>query len=158
MGVEVERKFLVVSEAWREGAKACAIRQGYLCLGAETTVRVRVAGPRAFITVKSKTEGISRAEYEYDIPLGDAEAMLDDLCARPLIEKTRYSIVHAGKLWTVDVFGADNAGLVVAEVELEHPEEKVALPPWVGKEVTSDPRYRNSSLVNAPLGGGCLVG
>ncbi|MFG1451142.1 CYTH domain-containing protein [Xanthobacter sp. V2C-8] len=152
MAVEVERKFLVVSEAWREGAEACPIRQGYLCLGAETTVRIRVAGPRAFITVKSKTEGISRAEFEYEIPLPDAEAMLQDLCDGPLIEKTRYSLMHAGKLWTVDVFGAGNAGLVVAEVELTHPEERVALPPWVGEEVTSDPRYRNSALVSAPLG------
>lgn len=152
MAVEVERKFLVTSQAWREGAQACAIRQGYLCLGDETTVRIRVAGPTAFITVKSKTEGISRAEYEYQIPLADAEAMLRDLCARPLIEKTRYSLTYAGKLWTVDVFGGDNAGLVVAEVELEHPDEPLSLPPWVGTEVTADPRYRNSSLVSAPLG------
>lgn len=155
MGVEVERKFLVKSEAWRAGAKACPIRQGYLCLGADTTVRIRVAGRRAFITVKSKTEGMSRAEYEYDIPLDDAEAMLEGLCARPLIEKTRYSLMHAGKLWTVDVFGGDNEGLVVAEVELDCPDEKVALPPWVGEEVTADPRYRNSSLVSAPLGENC---
>ncbi|WP_454918230.1 CYTH domain-containing protein [Xanthobacter sediminis] len=152
MAVEVERKFLVTSEAWREGAEACAIRQGYLCLGDQTTVRIRIAESVAFITVKSKTEGISRAEYEYEIPLADAEAMLQDLCARPLIEKTRYAVTHAGKLWTVDVFGADNAGLVVAEVELEHPDEKVSLPSWVGTEVTADPRYRNSSLVNAPIG------
>ncbi|MFG1392960.1 CYTH domain-containing protein [Xanthobacter agilis] len=152
MAVEVERKFLVASEAWREGAVACPIRQGYLCLGDETTVRIRIAGAAAFITVKSKTEGISRAEYEYEIPLADGEAMLRDLCARPLIEKTRYSLTHAGKLWTVDVFGADNAGLVVAEVELDHPDEVVELPSWAGEEVTADPRYRNSSLVSAPLG------
>ncbi|MFG1477740.1 CYTH domain-containing protein [Xanthobacter sp. V4C-4] len=158
MAIEVERKFLVVSEAWRQGAEACAIRQGYLSFGEDSTVRIRVAGARAFITVKGRTEGISRDEYEYPIPLRDAEAMLADLCARPLIEKTRYALTYAGKLWTVDVFGADNAGLVVAEVELTHPEEKVALPPWVGAEVTHDPRYRNSSLVQAPLGfAGCEV-
>lgn len=155
MAVEVERKFLVTSQAWREGAEACPIRQGYLCLGDETTVRIRIAGATAFITVKSKTEGISRAEYEYPIPLHDAEAMLQDLCAQPLIEKTRYAVTHSGKLWTVDVFGADNAGLVVAEVELAHPYEPVALPSWVGEEVTHDPRYRNSSLVHAPLGDAC---
>lgn len=152
MAVETERKFLVTSEDWREGAQACPIRQGYLSLGEETTVRIRVAGDCAFITVKGRTEGMSRAEFEYPIPLADAEAMLSDLCARPLIEKTRYSLEHAGKLWTVDVFGADNSGLVVAEVELTHPEEEVALPGWVGKEVTCDPRYRNSALVSAPLG------
>jgi len=155
MAVETERKFLVTSEAWRHGAEACSIRQGYLCLGESTTVRIRIAGPQAFITVKSKTEGISRDEYEYLIPLADAEAMLADLCAQPLIEKTRYSLEHAGKLWTVDVFGAGNAGLVVAEVELADPDEEVALPPWVGEEVTSDPRYRNSSLVASPLGDAC---
>lgn len=154
MAVEVERKFLVTSQSWRDGASACDIRQGYLCLGKDATVRIRIAGPDAFITVKSKTEGLSRAEYEYKIPMADAHAMLDDLCAHPLIEKTRYSLTHAGKLWTVDVFGAGNAGLVVAEVELAHPDEKVVLPPWVGEEVTHDPRYRNSALVTAPLGDG----
>ncbi|MGE4371421.1 MAG: CYTH domain-containing protein [Xanthobacter sp.] len=152
MAVEVERKFLVVSQEWRIGAKACHIRQGYLCREAEATVRIRIADERAFLTVKSKTKGISRAEFEYTIPLDDALAMLE-MCARPLIEKTRYSVEHAGKLWTVDVFEAANVGLVVAEVELLSPEEVVALPAWVGQEVTDDPRYRNSSLVSAPLGG-----
>ncbi|MGQ3675901.1 CYTH domain-containing protein [Xanthobacter sp. TB0139] len=152
MAVEVERKFLVISEEWRIGARACHIRQGYLAREARATVRIRVAGERAFLTVKSKTEGISRAEFEYPIPLDDALAMLD-MCAKPLIEKTRYSVDHAGKLWTVDVFEAANTGLVVAEVELVSPEEEVALPAWVGKEVTDDPRYRNSALVSAPLGG-----
>lgn len=152
MAVEVERKFLVTSEAWRENAEPCAIRQGYVCLGEDATVRIRIAGAVAFITVKSKAHGISRAEFEYEIPLADAEDMLRDLCARPIIEKTRYSLMHAGKLWTVDVFDADNAGLVVAEVELEHPDERLVLPDWVGKEVSTDPRYRNSALVHAPLG------
>lgn len=154
MAVEVERKFLVTSDAWRAEAQACNIRQGYLCLGEDTTVRVRIAGTRAFITVKSKTEGLSRAEYEYDIPLADAEAMLENLCARPLIEKTRHAVEHAGKTWTIDVFEGENAGLVVAEVELTGPDEVVELPDWAGEEVTYDPRYRNSSLVNAPLGNG----
>lgn len=154
MSVEVERKFLVTSDAWREGARACRIRQGYLNLGEDTTVRIRIAGEQAFITVKSKTQGISRAEYEYEIPLADARAMLNDLCARPLIEKTRHSLEHSGKTWTVDVFEGENEGLVVAEVELTHPDEKVAVPAWAGKEVTYDPRYRNSALVNAPLGNG----
>ncbi len=155
MAVEVERKFLVTSDAWRAGAQACVIRQGYLCLGSGATVRVRIADATAFITVKGTTRGISRDEYEYPIPLIDAEAMLRDLCARPLIEKIRYAVPHAGRLWTVDVFGADNAGLVLAEVELGHPEDAVTLPPWVGEEVTEDPRYRNSALVRAPLGALC---
>lgn len=152
MAVEVERKFLVTSEGWREGAKACPIRQGYLCLEADATVRVRMAGERAFITVKGKTAGMSRSEFEYAIPPADAQAMLDELCIRPLIEKVRYSVTHAGRLWTIDVFEAANAGLVMAEVELQSPDEVVELPSWVGEEVTYDPRYRNSALVSEPQG------
>lgn len=152
MPVEIERKFLVTSGRWRAGARASAIRQGYLCLGESATVRIRIADATAFITVKGRTEGISRAEYEYSIPVPDAEAMLETLCARRIIEKTRYAVEHAGKLWTVDVFEGDNDGLVMAEVELSGPDEVVHLPDWVGQEVTSDPRYRNSALVNAPLG------
>lgn len=152
MPLEIERKFLVTSNTWRAGARACSIRQGYLCLGDDTTVRIRIAGVEAFITVKSKTEGLSRAEFEYAIPLPDAETMLDTLCARPLIEKTRYSVEHAGKAWTIDVFEGENDGLVMAEVELDGTDEHVILPDWVGEEVTYDPRYRNSALVLAPLG------
>lgn len=157
MPVEIERKFLVTSSRWRAGARACAIRQGYLSLGDGATVRIRIAGTEAFITVKGKTQGLSRAEFEYPIPLHDAEVMLETLCARPLIEKTRYFLEHAGKLWTVDVFDGENDGLVMAEVELARLDEQVALPDWVGEEVTDDPRYRNSSLVSAPLGGLDLV-
>ncbi len=152
MALEVERKFLVVSDGWREGAKACPIRQGYLCLEADATVRVRVAGENAFITVKGKTAGMSRSEFEYAVPLADAQAMLDELCIRPLIEKVRYSVTYAGKVWTVDVFEAANAGLIMAEVELKSPDEVVDIPSWVGEEVTYDPRYRNSSLVSEPQG------
>lgn len=157
MPLEIERKFLVTSNRWRAGARACAIRQGYLSCGDGATVRIRIAGSEAFITVKGKTQGISRAEFEYPIPLHDAEVMLVTLCARPLIEKTRYALEHAGKLWTVDVFEGENDGLVMAEVELTGPEERIALPDWVGEEVTDDPRYRNSSLVSAPLGSFDLV-
>lgn len=157
MPLEIERKFLVKSAGWRAGARACTIRQGYLCIGGGATARIRIAGAQAFITVKGKTQGLSRAEFEYPIPLQDAEIMLATLCARPLIEKTRYSLDYAGKLWTVDVFEGENDGLVMAEVELTGPEERVALPDWVGEEVTDDPRYRNSSLVSAPLGGLDLV-
>ena len=154
MPLEIERKFLVTSAGWRAGARACRIRQGYLALNEGATVRIRIAGPQAFITVKGKTEGIVRPEFEYPIPVGDAEAMLENLCARPFIEKTRYSLEHAGKLWTVDVFEGQNNGLVMAEVELDALHETIDLPDWVGEEVTDDPRYRNSALVNAPLGNG----
>ncbi|MEP9352899.1 CYTH domain-containing protein [Xanthobacter sp. KR7-65] len=153
MPVEIERKFLVTSDGWRSGARATSIRQGYLSNGSGATVRIRVAQGDAFITVKGRTEGIARAEFEYAIPLSDAEAMLDTLCARPLIEKTRYAVEHRGRLWTVDVFEGENDGLVVAEVELSGADEVIELPEWAGEEVTDDPRYRNSALVHAPLGG-----
>ncbi|ABS67614.1 CYTH domain-containing protein [Xanthobacter versatilis] len=151
MPVEIERKFLVKSAGWRAGARACTIRQGYLSSGG-ATVRIRIADAEAFITVKGKTEGIARAEFEYPIPLADAQAMLETLCAQPLIEKTRYAVEHAGRTWTVDVFEGENDGLVMAEVELQGADEHVELPDWAGEEVTDDPRYRNSSLAKAPLG------
>lgn len=153
MPVEIERKFLVTSHAWRAGARATPIRQGYLAHEG-ATVRIRIADGDAFITVKGKTEGIARAEFEYPIPVEDAQVMLETLCARPLIEKTRYAVEYAGRVWTVDVFEGENDGLVMAEVELEGADAHVELPDWVGEEVTTDPRYRNSSLVNAPLGYG----
>ncbi len=151
MAVEVERKFLVTSDAWRGHATGARFSQGYLAIGDDSTVRIRLAGDKAFITVKGPTTGMSRPEFEYAIPVADAQVMLRDLCVRPLIEKTRYDVPFAGKTWSVDVFDAENAGLVVAEVELLHAEEQVELPPWVGEEVTDDPRYRNSALVSAPM-------
>ncbi|WP_127091929.1 CYTH domain-containing protein [Aquabacter cavernae] len=153
MAVEIERKFLVASDAWREGAKGQRFRQGYLCVSTDATVRVRHAGERAYLTVKGATSGISRAEFEYEIPPADAEVMLRDHCLKPLIEKTRYEVSFAGKLWTVDVFEGENDGLIVAEVELVHGAEVVDLPPWIGEEVTDDPRYRNSALISAPITG-----
>lgn len=153
MGVEVERKFLVAGGGWRAGAPAVSIRQGYLSVGAGATVRVRIAGDAAFLTVKSVAAGASRAEFEYPVPLADAEAMLE-LCPPPHIEKTRYFVEVHDRTWTVDVFAGDNCGLVLAEVELEHPDDPVRLPDWVGEEVTDDPRYRNSALALIPQGEG----
>jgi CYTH domain-containing protein len=148
---EIERKFLVTSDAWRIGAEGKIYRQGYLSLDVDRTVRVRVAGDQGFLTVKGRSVGASRAEYEYPIPVAHAEEMLDRLCLRPLIEKTRYRVAHEGLVWEVDAFAGENAGLVVAEVELEAEDQVVALPPWVGREVTSDPRYANGSLVQRPF-------
>ena len=153
MAVEIERKFLLASDAWREGARGQVFRQGYLCISQDATVRVRHAGTRAYLTIKGATAGMSRAEFEYDIPVADAEALLRDHCLKPLIEKTRYEVPFAGKTWTVDVFEGANAGLVVAEIELNHGDEQVTLPPWIGTEVTDDPRYRNSALVSEPMNG-----
>ena len=150
MAVEIERKFLVVSQEWREGAVGQRFCQGYLARSRGVTVRVRRAGTRAFLTVKGEAAGRTRPEFEYEIPVADAEAMLATLCDQPLIEKVRFEVSYGGRLWHVDEFAAENAGLVLAEVELADAADAVALPPWVGAEVTDDMRYRNSELSASP--------
>jgi len=150
MGEEIERKFLVSGEAWRQTAEGTRYRQGFLSTEPERTVRVRVAGPRGSITVKGKNVGARRAEFEYEIPVADAERMLDTLCKRPLIEKVRYVLAVGAHTWEIDVFEGDNAGLVVAEIELRREDEAFERPEWVGDEVTDDPRYFNSNLVANP--------
>ncbi len=150
VGQEIERKFLLANESWRAAAKGVRYRQGFLSTDPERTVRVRVAGPRGTITVKGKNVGARRAEFEYDIPLSDAEAMLDTLCKRPLIEKVRHTLMFGPHAWEIDVFEGDNAGLVIAEIELGSEDEAFEKPDWVGDEVTDDPRYFNSNLVANP--------
>lgn len=150
MGEEIERKFLVAGEGWRETAEGTAYRQGFLSTEPERTVRVRAAGDRGTITIKGKNVGARRAEFEYEIPLADAQQMLDTLCKRPLIEKVRYTLSAGAHTWEIDVFGGDNAGLVVAEIELGSEDETFDKPGWVGDEVTGDPRYFNSNLVDNP--------
>ena len=151
MGTEIERKFLVPGDAWKVAAAAgVRIRQGYLSSDKDRTVRVRIAGDQAWLTVKGLTQGSSRPEFEYPVPLPDGEAMLE-MCERPLLEKTRHRVAHGGLEWEVDVFEGDNAGLVLAEVELERADQPVSLPPWAGLEVTDDPRYYNVHLAKHPM-------
>jgi CYTH domain-containing protein len=150
VGEEIERKFLVVGNSWREQATSTPYRQGFLSIDPERTVRVRAAGTRGSITIKGKTVGARRAEFDYEIPLRDADQMLDTLCKRPLIEKVRYRLIVDRHTWEIDVFERDNAGLVVAEIELQHEDEPFDKPDWVGDEVTGDARYFNSSLVVKP--------
>lgn len=150
MAQEIERKFLVKGDEWREGAEATRFRQGFLSTDPERTVRVRAAGSKAWLTIKGKTVGARRTEYEYEIPVSDAEHLLDALCERPLIEKTRYHVRVGQHTWEVDVFEGENEGLVVAEVELENETDTFEPPSWVGEEVTRDPRYFNSNLVRNP--------
>lgn len=151
MGLEIERKFLVRSDRWRAHADGgTPLIQGYLCADRQRSVRLRVAADRAWLTVKGPTTGTSRAEFEFAIPRPDAVAMLD-LCRPQPVEKTRYRVDHAGHTWEIDVFGGANAPLVMAEVELTREGEPVALPDWVGDEVTGDDRYRNASLARRPF-------
>ena len=149
MGVEIERKFLVTSDAWRTGAPT-RFTQGYLNRDAESTVRVRVAGEQAWLTVKGKTQGLSRVEYEYPIPLADAQELLK-LCKAPLIEKKRWLFTQDEMTWEIDEFMGVSAGLVIAEIELEHEAQTFTLPEWVGKEVSNDTRYFNSNLSKRPF-------
>jgi adenylate cyclase len=150
MATEIERKFLVRGAGWRVG-EGTRFRQGYLSSDPERTVRVRRAGHEAWLTIKGKTSGIARAEYEYAIPPEDAEELLDRLCQRPLIDKTRYRVPHGAHTWEVDEFHDENEGLVLAEVELTDAAEEVALPDWVGEEVSHDPRYFNANLARHPF-------
>jgi adenylate cyclase len=153
MAVEIERKFLMSGNDWRDGAQGIHYRQGYLNLDPERTVRVRIAGEHGFLTIKGSSEGASRAEFEYPIPLVDARLLLDVLCHQPQIEKVRFRIDYAGLTWEVDEFLGENAGLVLAEVELESPDQVVELPPWIGREVTGDQRYYNAWLSQHPFSG-----
>jgi adenylate cyclase len=151
MAVEIERKFLVKGDNWRQQARsAVRYRQGYLAESGPGSVRVRIGGDRAHLNIKSATLDMQRHEYEYEIPLQDAEEMLDNLCLRPLVEKTRYEIPHGDHTWEVDVFEGDNEGLVVAEIELQDPNEPFDLPEWADEEVTDDTRYYNVRLVKHP--------
>jgi adenylate cyclase len=148
MATEIERKFLVQGTSWRQGTgtRYC---QGYLNLDKERTVRVRLAAGKAFLTIKGISRGARRVEFEYEIPPADAEELLK-LCEGPVIEKNRYAIVYEGATWEVDEFLGDNAGLVVAEIELQSEDQPFVRPAWLAEEVTHDLRYFNSSLAAHP--------
>lgn len=149
MAIEIERKFLVLNTDFLKGQQGTEYKQGYLNREG-ATVRVRIAGEDAFLTIKGKSDGISRLEFEYAIPRAEANEMLANLCALPPIEKTRYLIDFAGKCWEVDVFHGSNKGLIVAEIELNAVEEYFEKPDWLGEEVSHDPRYFNSQLASNP--------
>lgn len=151
MPVEIERKFLVHQEMWNnENPKEHKqIRQGYLLSQPDKTIRVRVAGEKGFITIKGKAEGAGRPEYEYEIPLNEAHELIDRFADR-VIEKIRYYIHYKNKLWEVDKFEGDNAGLMIAEIELNDADESFEKPAWAGEEVTEDPKYLNVHLAQKP--------
>lgn len=147
---EIERKFLVHGDHWRTDHPKRLV-QGYLISIKERSVRVRVDGEQGFLTIKGACVGATRPEYEYPIPLTDAEQLLETLCERPLIEKQRHLVEVDGKTWEVDEFQGENHGLVVAEIELHHEDESFTRPEWIGEEVTSDPKYLNANLAKRPF-------
>ncbi len=151
MGQEIERKFLVTNDGWRTDDPGQPLRQGYIPTQDARTVRVRVAGQQGYLTIKGPSVGMVRSEFEYPIPLGDAETMLLTLCQPPLIEKQRYRIPLDDVVWEVDEFFGANAGLIIAEVELQAPDQPISLPDWIGEEVTYDLRYSNSNLACHPF-------
>lgn len=150
MAIEIEKKYLIDLDKLNHLENGIEIKQGYIETKDKTAVRVRIKGKKAFLTIKSKNDGISRLEFEYSIPVDEAKEMLEKLCKKPLIEKTRYEIVYDKHTWEIDIFYGDNDGLVVAEVELSSEDEEVTLPPWIKQEVTDDTRYYNSNLMNHP--------
>ena len=151
MATEIERKFLVNGGSWKQGVTGERVRQAYLSTDKQRVVRVRVIDDRAWLTVKGQTQGISRLEFEYQIPADDADEMLRLLCHQPIIDKTRYRVRHGDHTWEIDEFHGANDGLVIAEIELQTENEPFERPEWLGEEVSSDHRYFNSSLASHPF-------
>lgn len=155
MGVEIERKFLVRGEGWRGRDPGMRMRQGYLVTGPPVSVRVRIAGGRAILNLKravGEVTSVVRHEFEYEVPLEEGEAMLASMATGYEIDKTRHRVVHEGMTWEVDEFHGENAGLVVAEIELDSADQAFARPDWLGEDVSGDGRYLNSALSRKPYG------
>ena len=151
MATEIERKFLVLNDDWRAIVRSdMKIIQAYLATNESSSTRIRIQNDKANINIKSATLGITRSEFEYAIPVVDAQSMIDDLCIKPVIEKTRYIVKYMHHTWEIDVFSGDNQGLIVAEIELSSPDEAFEKPSWLGEEVSNDARYYNVCLVNNP--------
>ena len=149
--IETERKFLVNSGKWKENAKGIIYKQGYLSTEPGRTVRIRLEGEKGKLTIKGEKKKGSGDEFEYNIPGDEAAYIIKNLCLKPVIEKIRYKINFNGKTWEVDEFSGENLGLVIAEIELDSPDEKFEKPDWAGKDVTEDQRYKNANLVGKPF-------
>ena len=150
MSVEIERKFLVKGNEWRQLAQAVNYKQGYISTEKEHTVRVRTIESQAYLTIKGKSVGATRLEFEYEIPLNDANELLNNLCHKPFIDKNRYKIQYKDLTWEVDEFFGENEGLILAEVELHDENQKIEIPDWIGIEVTGEPKYYNANLISNP--------
>ena len=150
MGIEIERKYLVKSNEWKSSGVKKLYQQGYLLIDKTKTIRVRTIEDTAYLTIKGASSGISRSEFEYEIPVEDAKFMLANLCEKPIIEKYRTKIELNELIWEVDEFVGDNTGLIIAEVELKNEYQKIVLPDWIGEEVSGNRQYNNSYLVKNP--------
>ena len=150
MGKEIERKYLIKTDNYRSCSSKKYYKQGYLSTSEERVVRIRIIEEKGFITIKGKNKGATRLEYEYQIPVNEANELIDTLCIHPIIEKFRYTCKIDDLTWEIDEFLGDNTGLVIAEVELPEENYPITLPAWIGKEVTSDTKYYNSNLVKHP--------
>lgn len=151
MGTEIERKFLIVSEAWRTDATdSVKMTQGYIAETEFCSIRIRVAGERAWLNIKEMKLGMRRGEFEYPVPAEEGQDMLRRFCVGGLIEKVRHQVRHGDHVWEIDEFAGSNLGLILAEVELSSVDERIDLPPWVGEEVTDDSRYYNIKLAQFP--------
>jgi CYTH domain-containing protein len=148
MGIEIERKFLVIRDDYRQTGKRNFIKQGYLCNEVDKVVRVRLFNDQGYITIKGKTHGATRSEWEYSISSVDAQELLE-LCSG-IIEKIRYEVDYMGYIWEIDEFRGQNEGLIVAEIELAYENSQFPIPDWIGREVTDDPKYLNANLVMKP--------
>ena len=150
MPQEIERKFLVLDESFKSDITPVYVRQGFISTDKDTTIRVRVAGDKAFLTLKNAGNGITRSEFEYEIPTADAEELLNTFCQPAIIEKNRYIVKHSNHNWEVDEFLGDNQVLIIAEIELQSEHEHFSIPSWLGEEVSKDPRYYNANLISNP--------
>lgn len=150
MGTEIERKFLIKNDEWKKNAQYSDYRQGYIFAEKKGIVRVRTVEQKGFITIKSAPVGLKRQEYEYEIPLADAIVMLETMCENYIVEKKRYKLKYGTHIWEIDEFTGHNEGLIVAEIELSDEDEEFEKPPWVGQEVSRNPKYHNSNLSKKP--------
>ncbi|MEH2135236.1 CYTH domain-containing protein [Nostoc sp.] len=151
MAKEIERKYLVRGDSWRGLAEGSVYRQGYIATQDKTTVRIRIVGEKSYLTIKGPSIKYSRLEFEYPIPVKDAQEILETLCERPFVEKVRFKIEFGGLIWEIDEFDGVNKGLILAEVELNDENQQIELPNWIGQEVSDDSRYFNSNLVKHPF-------
>ena len=148
---EIERKYLVISDEWKGKSQGVLYRQGYLSTNPERTVRVRLEGEQGKFTIKGEKKSGAGDEYEYNIPGDEAAYIIDHLCIKPVIEKMRYKIEYKGNNWEVDEFFGENLGLILAEIELDSVDQSFEKPPWIGEDVTEDPKYKNANLVRKPF-------